>query len=96
MTFKCEESRPWHIGPLPGKYYGTSVLYQDEAGDVYEVFKIWMPDHFAKPFASEREIAQGWDPAEEDHDHVEDAQSYALACNLVEHLNATGQKLNNL
>lgn len=65
---------PWIVAPLKGKYYGTVVRIGDD-----EV-KVWTPDHFAKPFASVREIEQGWNAAEHGHDHVEDSQSYANAC----------------
>lgn len=74
----------WSVAPLSGKYYGTVVCYDGE-----EVFKIWQPDHFAVPFASDREILEGWTP-EDGHDHVEDQQSYRLACKIVEFLNQTG------
>lgn len=71
----------WSVAPLKGKYYGTIVAYDGE-----EVFKIWEPDHFAEPFASAREILKGWEP-EDGHDHVEDQQSYNLACAIVAALN---------
>jgi hypothetical protein len=74
----------WAIRPLIGKYYGTIVCFDHE-----RVFTIWEPDHFATPFASEREILGGWTP-EDGHDHVEDQQSYKLACELVDHLNSIG------
>lgn len=77
----------WSVGELKGKYYGTKVLY--EGG---EVFTIWEPDHFATPFASEREILDGWTP-EDGHDHVEDQQSYRLSMHLVEFLNQIGFEL---
>ena len=62
----------WRIRPLRGKYYGTEI----EVGD--GLITVWTPNHYASPFASEREIAQGWEP-EHGHDHVEDVQSYANA-----------------
>jgi len=46
----------WTVGELKGKYYGTKVQFD---GDT--VFEIWCPNHFAKPSASEREIAKGVD-----------------------------------
>lgn len=76
--------KAWTVAPLTGKYYGTGVEYDGEV-----MFKIWQPDHFASPFASEREIAKGWVP-EDGHDHVEDCQSYALAETIVGHLNSIG------
>lgn len=73
----------WHIKALSGKYYGTEICYNDEV-----VFKVWKPDYFAKPFASTREIEQGWLP-EDGCDHTEDQQSYNLAQMLVDFLNDT-------
>lgn len=77
----------WAIKELSGKYYGTEVQYEG----VTE-FKIWTPDHFAQPFGSEREIANGWVSAD-GHDHVEDTQSLTLAREIVSHLNSIGFKL---
>lgn len=77
-------SKAWVVSPLRGKYYGTGVEYDGEV-----VFRIWEPDHFAVPFASEREIAGGWEPSD-GHDHVEDRQSYSLAKTIVDHLNSVG------
>ncbi|MNQ24624.1 hypothetical protein D3C85_378240 [compost metagenome] len=74
----------WKVAELGGKYYGTVVEYDGEGA-----FKIWKPDYFLKPFASEREISAGWLP-EDGYDHVEDQQSYKLACFLVEALNKSG------
>lgn len=64
---------PWNILPLEGKYYGAEI----EIGE-YSI-KVWTPDYLASPFASVREIANGWEP-ENGHDHVEDVRSYANAC----------------
>lgn len=75
----------WSIGELRGKYYGTEVKYEGETK-----FKIWIPDHFAVPFASERELICGPSAEEDGHDHVEDQQSYRLAKSIVDHLNHTG------
>lgn len=67
------------ILPLEGKYYGTKVKIANPTckGETEEI-TVWFPDHFAKPFASEREIANGWKP-EDGHDHVEDQQSLKIA-----------------
>lgn len=75
----------WSISPLEGKYYGSRVNLPD--GDVIVV---WTPDHFASPFASEREIANGWEP-QDGHDHVEDRASYANSRLLVEAANTLHQ-----
>ena len=75
----------WHVAELDGKYYGTKVRYKHR-----DVCKFWCPNHFARPFASEREIANGWTP-EDGHDHVEDVQSYELAAEFVKHMNAIGK-----
>lgn len=63
---------PWNIRPLSGKYYGTEI-------DVGENrITVWTPNHRAKPFASVREIENGWMP-EDGQDHVEDVESYSNA-----------------
>lgn len=101
--YHYELTFPWYLAPLDLKYYGTKVCYNSEEepsdrpptpgeAEFDKIFEIWQPDHFAVPFASDREIAAGWVPAD-GHDHVEDVQSYTLACNLVEHLNSTGIQL---
>ena len=88
-------SHPWYIAPLGIKYYGTEVCYDpypeapSRDAELEKVFTIWQPDHYAEPFASEREIARGWTP-EDGHDHVEDAQSYKMAVFLVNQLNSHG------
>ncbi len=64
---------PWNILPLEGKYYGAEI----EIGE--NSVKVWTPNYSASPFASVREIANGWEP-EDGRDHVEDVQSYANAC----------------
>lgn len=67
------------ILPLEGKYYGTRVKVKSPTCErETDEIKIWFPDHFAKPFASERELKNGWTP-EDGHDHVEDQQSYKIA-----------------
>ena len=91
--FKHEQTLPWRIAPLPSKYYGTEVQFVED-GEPITVFKVWLPDHFAKPFASEREIANGWTVEDQGHDHVEDQQSYRLAISIVDHFNVIGFKLN--
>ena len=63
---------PWRVLPLSGKYYGTQV----DVG--LGVITVWTPDHYADPFASKREIADGW-TQDIGHDHVEDAASYSIA-----------------
>lgn len=76
--------------PLDGKYYGTKIRVRNPTcPNETDEIKVWFPDHFAKPFASEREIANGWTP-EDGHDHVEDAQSYRLACIIAEALTKEG------
>lgn len=77
----------WTVGELKGKYYGTKVQFD---GDT--VFTIWYPDHFAEPFASEREIAKGWTP-DDGHDHIEDQQSYNTAKLIVDYLNSIDHKV---
>ena len=74
----------WSIAPLSGKYYGTVVLYNGS-----QVCKIWESNHFAVPFGSSREIANGWTP-EDGHDHVEDEQSLRIAEEFVKHMNSLG------
>jgi len=61
----------WFIHPLKGKYYGTVV--DIGRGKV----TVWLPlgEHYA---ASEREIAEGWEP-DDGFDHVETQESYAAA-----------------
>lgn len=80
------------ILPLEGKYYGTRIEFRKPgskaADDVHEI-KIWTPDHFATPFASEREIENGWTP-EDGHDHVEDAQSFKIATIICDALTKEG------
>jgi hypothetical protein len=79
------------ILPLEGKYYGTKIKIKNPTcpRDTDEI-TVWFPDHFAEPFASEREIKQNdWTPAEE-HDHVEDAQSYRIAQIIAETLTKEG------
>lgn len=73
--------------PLDGKYYGTKIEVATKDGN--DEIKVWCPDHFARPFASEREIANGWTP-EDGHDHVEDAQSYKIATVIAEALTKAG------
>ena len=72
------------IKPLEGKYYGTIVVLtkpgSERSDDEHELV-IWCPDHYAKPFASSREVQAGWGPSD-GHDHVEDVQSFAIA-NIV-------------
>ena len=76
--------------PLDGKYYGTRIQVSNPGcpSDKDEVV-VWCPDHFATPFASSREIANGWTP-KDGHDHVEDAQSYKIACIIAEALTKEG------
>jgi hypothetical protein len=62
----------WAVLPLEGKYYGTKV----QVGE--NTIEVWTPDHFNfKP--SERQIAEGYDPKTDGHDHVEDERSLANA-----------------
>lgn len=63
------------ILPLTGKYYGTMIELESSEE---HIINVWCPDHFAKPFASTREIERGWDP-KDGHDHIEDVQSFRLA-----------------
>ena len=70
------------------KYYGTKVRFT-AGGEVHEL-KIWCSDHFAKPFASKREILKGWDPVEDGHDHVEDEQSLKVATIIAKALTKEG------
>lgn len=58
--------------PLECKYYGTKL------DGIHGSLDIWMSDHFAVPFGSEREIANGWVP-EDGHDHIEDKNSLEIA-----------------
>jgi hypothetical protein len=73
------------LRPLQGKYYGTIVELND--GSTIEV---WAPDHFAKPFASEREMAAGYDAEEGSHDHVESVRDLAIAQAIVDFCNLKG------
>lgn len=78
------------ILPLDDVYYGTKVEF--EAGDTMNgphIIEVWADDHFAKPFASEREIAKGWTP-ERGHDHVESVLSYEIANIICEALTKAG------
>lgn len=61
----------WSVLPLKGKYYGTVVDLG--RGKV----TVWLPlgEHYA---ASEREIAEGWEP-DDGFDHVETQESYEAA-----------------
>jgi hypothetical protein len=72
------------ILPLKGKYYGTVVELKDGTQ-----IEIWAPDHFANPFGSEREIANGWKP-EDGHDHVEDQRSLEIAKVVETYCNMKG------
>lgn len=72
----------WSIKPLEGKYYGTIILDSLTGDEI----KLWISDHFAKPFASEREIKNGWTP-EDGHDHVESVRDYEYAQVIVDALN---------
>jgi len=76
------------ILPLNGKYYGTKVEFTD-AQDMEHEITIWTPDHYAGIFASEREIAGGWEPGD-GHDHVEDVQSYTIAKLICKTLTEAG------
>jgi hypothetical protein len=77
------------ILPLDGKYYGTKIQISVDNGSGSDEMVVWTPDHFAEPFASEREIANGWNPAD-GHDHVEDVQSYKIAQIICEALTEKG------
>lgn len=77
----------WSVKPLEGKYYGTIVQY-----DGCDVCRFWESNHFARPFGSSREIANGW-TEEDGHDHVEDEQSLSLATEFVNHMNAINFKI---
>lgn len=63
---------PWNIMPLRGKYYGTEISLGENH------ITVWTPNHCAEPFASVREIENGWMP-EDGQDHVEDVESYSNA-----------------
>lgn len=63
---------PWNIRPLNGKYYGTKISVGENS------ITVWTPSYHAKPFASVREIENGWTP-EDGQDHVEDVESYSNA-----------------
>ena len=78
------------ILPLQSKYYGTKIQVKNPTcpNDTDEIV-VWFPDHFAEPFASAREILNGWVPAD-GHDHVEDAQSYRIAQVIAEALTKEG------
>lgn len=75
---------------LEGKYYGTKVEFTtpENPNDTHEIV-VWCPDHFAQPFASEREIQDGWTP-EDGHDHVESVQDYKIAQIICEALTKNG------
>lgn len=78
------------ILPLEGKYYGTKVqICLPGTPDTDEIL-VWCPDHFARPFASKREIANGWSAKLDGHDHVEDQQSYKIASVICEALTKAG------
>lgn len=64
---------PWEIAPIACKYYGTEINLPDG-----NRITVWTPDRYADPFASVREVENGWEP-EDGHDHVEDVRSYANA-----------------
>jgi hypothetical protein len=76
------------ILPLDFKYYGTEVEVNVN-GQEY-VITVWTPDHFAKPFASAREMGNGYDATEGSHDHVEDVASYKIAQIIEEALSKEG------
>jgi len=63
---------PWTIRPLSGKYYGTEIRVGEN------LITVWTPNYRAEPFASVREIENGWGP-EDGYDHVEDVESYGNA-----------------
>jgi hypothetical protein len=66
------KSNEFKLLPLSGKYYGTKL--DSKHGEL----DVWLSDHYAIPFGSEREIANGWVPAD-GHDHVEDKNSLEVA-----------------
>ena len=66
------KSNEFKLLPLSGKYYGTKL--DSKHGEL----DVWLSDHYARPFGSEREIANGWVPAD-GHDHVEDKNSLEVA-----------------
>ena len=76
------------ILPLRSKYYGTKVELTAN-GEEHEI-TVWVPDHFARPFASEREMAAGYDTEEGSHDHVEDVQSLRIAQIIAKALTEAG------
>lgn len=78
------------ILPLSSKYYGTVIELStpNQSNDAHEIV-VWCPNHFAQPFASEREIQNGWTP-EDGHDHVESVQDYKIAQIICEALTKNG------
>ena len=73
----------WKIEPLEGKYYGTQIV--NEQGSV---IKVWLGEFNEGYRASDRELANGWEP-DWGYDHVELQEDYEIALEIVRALNGS-------